>query len=167
MNFISSGLPLLVSTLLLCLSNSSMDVQTTTRKRNALWLSPISPILDAPRRATPWFPTSERLEDYGSNPFNNRGSYQARNPTVTCSRLYYPADARETNLPGRASKGYGGYGGNGGLRQYYGYWQPDYQGQRNRGYGYYTNTDYYGLPRSQQAARGQYINALRSYRGYD
>uniref|UniRef100_A0A1A9VF92 Uncharacterized protein n=1 Tax=Glossina austeni TaxID=7395 RepID=A0A1A9VF92_GLOAU len=83
------------------------------------------------------------------------------------SRLYYPADARETNYPGRASKGYGGYGGNGGLRQYYGYWQPDYQGQRNRGYGYNTNTDYYGLPRSQQAARGQYINALRNYRGYD
>ncbi|KAI9587118.1 hypothetical protein GQX74_002965 [Glossina fuscipes] len=83
------------------------------------------------------------------------------------SRLYYAADARETNLAERTSKGYGGYGGNGGLRQYYGYWQPDYQGQRNRGYGYYTNTDYYGLPRSQHGTRGQYINALRNYRGYD
>ncbi|KAL9909360.1 uncharacterized protein ACN427_004566 [Glossina fuscipes fuscipes] len=165
MNFVSSALPLLVSTLLLCLSNSSMDVPT--RKRSALFLSPISADLDAPRRSTQWFPTADRVEDYGNYPFNSRGNYQAHNPTVTCSRLYYAADARETNLAERTSKGYGGYGGNGGLRQYYGYWQPDYQGQRNRGYGYYTNTDYYGLPRSQHGTRGQYINALRNYRGYD
>uniref|UniRef100_A0A1B0G365 Uncharacterized protein n=1 Tax=Glossina morsitans morsitans TaxID=37546 RepID=A0A1B0G365_GLOMM len=157
MNFISSALPLLVSTLLTneLVASVSENIVPSPQK--------IPQILNSDS----WFPTPERLEDYGNNPFNNRDRYQAHNPTMTCSRLYYPVDARETNLPGRASKGYGGYGGNGGLRQYYGYWQPDYQGQRNRGYGYYTNTDYYGLPRSQQAARGQYINAVRNYRGYD
>lgn len=29
------------------------------------------------------FPTPERLEDYGNNPFNNRDRYQAHNPTMT------------------------------------------------------------------------------------
>ncbi|XP_060654080.1 prisilkin-39 isoform X1 [Drosophila nasuta] len=61
---------------------------------------------------------------------------------------YYPT----TNILGTAGYGgYGGYGGNGGLRQYSGYWQPDYTGQRNRGYGYYRQTDRYGLPPGQWA----------------
>ena len=55
---------------------------------------------------------------------------------------YYPPT---TNVLGGGYGGYGGYGGNGGLRQYYGYWDPNYVGRRNRGYGYYENSNTYGF----------------------
>ncbi|XP_015043111.2 prisilkin-39 isoform X1 [Drosophila pseudoobscura] len=80
---------------------------------------------------------------------------------------YYPT----TNILGSQGgyAGYGGYGGNGGLRQYSGYWQRDYQGQRNRGYGYYENTDRLGLPehRQQTPDRSYGYGSSSSYRGYD
>lgn len=38
--------------------------------------------------------------------------------------------------------GYGGYSGNGALRQFLGYWYPDYLGQRNRGNSDYGNNGY-------------------------
>ncbi|XP_053953196.1 prisilkin-39 [Anastrepha ludens] len=82
---------------------------------------------------------------------------------------YYPNTGTGTNILG-GNGGYGGYGGNGGLNQYYGYWNPNYAGQRNRGYGYYANTDRYGLPRYDggyndrpYVGRGIY----GAYRGYD
>uniref|UniRef100_W8BT41 Prisilkin-39 n=1 Tax=Ceratitis capitata TaxID=7213 RepID=W8BT41_CERCA len=82
---------------------------------------------------------------------------------------YYPGTSTGTNILG-GNGGYGGYGGNGGLPQYYGYWNPEYSGQRNRGYGYYANTDRYGLPRYDGGyndrpydGRGGY----GTYRGYD
>ncbi|XP_022222775.2 prisilkin-39 isoform X1 [Drosophila obscura] len=92
---------------------------------------------------------------------------------------YYPT----TNILGSQGgyAGYGGYGGNGGLRQYSGYLQRDYQGQRNRGYGYYENTDRLGLPEHRQqspdrsygysgygSSNGSGSNyGSSSYRGYD
>lgn len=46
---------------------------------------------------------------------------------------------------GYGSSGYGNYNSNGALRQFLGYWYPDYLGQRNRENSYYGNNDYYGL----------------------
>ncbi|XP_017485200.1 PREDICTED: prisilkin-39-like [Rhagoletis zephyria] len=80
---------------------------------------------------------------------------------------YYPNTG--TNILG-GNGGYGGYGGNGGLNQYYGYGNPLYAGQRNRGYGYYADTDRYGLPRYDGGYNDRpYVGrgAYGSYRGYD
>uniref|UniRef100_A0A1A9X2X7 Uncharacterized protein n=1 Tax=Glossina brevipalpis TaxID=37001 RepID=A0A1A9X2X7_9MUSC len=166
MNFISSTLSLLVSTLLLRLTISNIDAQMMIKKRNAISLSPILSAFDSPGSATQWFHMADRLDGYGNYPFNNKDNYQGYNSTKTW--ICYLPDTRDANLAaGGINGGYGGYGGNGGLRQYYGYWQPDYQGQRNRGYGYYTNSNYYGLPRPQYGRSGQYVDAIRSYRGYD
>ncbi|XP_067647455.1 keratin-associated protein 19-2 [Eurosta solidaginis] len=82
---------------------------------------------------------------------------------------YYPG-SQGTNILG-GNGGYGGYGGNGGLNQYYGYKNPLYSGQRNRGYGYYKNTDRYGLPRYDGGYNDRPYVGGRSvygaYRGYD
>ncbi|EDW69723.2 prisilkin-39 isoform X1 [Drosophila virilis] len=74
---------------------------------------------------------------------------------------YYPT----TNILGTA--GYGGYGGNGGLRQYAGYWQPEYSGQRYRGYGYYQDTDRFGLPPARERDYYRDRSNYGGYRGYD
>ncbi|EDV40343.1 uncharacterized protein Dana_GF10461, isoform A [Drosophila ananassae] len=95
---------------------------------------------------------------YGSSNVYSSQGYVPNN-YYSGSSSYYPT----TNILGtQGYGGYGGYGGNGGLRQYSGYWQRDYQGQRNRGYGYYSDTDRYGLPQSRNRSYGSY-----SYRGYD
>ncbi|KAM7357187.1 uncharacterized protein ACRADG_002658 [Cochliomyia hominivorax] len=89
----------------------------------------------------------------GKYPVTNTGTYYPNSN-------YYPTTGTGTNILGGGYGGYGGYGGNGGLQQYYGYWNPNYTGQRNLGYGYYTNTDQYGLPK-YSTDRVSY-----SYRGY-
>ncbi|KAH8361639.1 hypothetical protein KR084_012010 [Drosophila pseudotakahashii] len=110
---------------------------------------------------------------YGSNTFYpNQGSYGygSSNYYPTQGYNYYSTSSYPTtNILGSQGGsgyngygGYGGYGGNGGLRQYSGYWQRDYQGQRNRGYGYYDDTDRFGLPSSRD--RGY---SSSSYRGYN
>ncbi|XP_037719921.1 shematrin-like protein 1 isoform X1 [Drosophila subpulchrella] len=104
---------------------------------------------------------------YGSATYYpNQGSYGSSNyiPTQGYPQ-YYSNSYPTTNILGSQGGGYGGYGGyggNGGLRQYSGYWQRDYQGQRNRGYGYYDDTDRFGLPFSRDRGYGS-----NSYRGYN
>lgn len=58
--------------------------------------------------------------------------------------------------------GVGGYGGNGGFSQYMGYNNPNYNGQRNLGYGYYRNSDSYGFTPSRDL---NYLSGT-GYRGY-
>lgn len=120
---------------------------------------------------------------YYPNNYGGSGSYY---PSTVGSGYYYPSSGNgyypstgngyypTTNILGTAGYGgYGGYGGNGGLRQYSGYWQPDYSGQRNRGYGYYAQTDRFGLPPMRERDynyrdRGQsYGGGGGGYRGYD
>uniref|UniRef100_A0A1L8EIS6 Putative secreted protein n=1 Tax=Haematobia irritans TaxID=7368 RepID=A0A1L8EIS6_HAEIR len=99
-----------------------------------------------------------------STTYGNAGYYP--------SSTYYPTSGTNM-LGGTGNGGYGGYGGNGGLHQYYGYWNPNYVGRRNLGYGYYKNTDRYGLPKlikehrynsARQETEGM---TSRSCRGYD
>ncbi|TDG47127.1 hypothetical protein AWZ03_006392 [Drosophila navojoa] len=104
---------------------------------------------------------------YPSSTYNGAGFYPSTGGGYYPSSGYYPT----TNILGTSGYGgYGGYGGNGGLRQYSGYWQPEYSGQRYRGYGYYRNTDRYGLPiareRDYYRDRGSY-GSYGGYRGYD
>ncbi|XP_058986391.1 prisilkin-39 isoform X1 [Musca domestica] len=110
-----------------------------------------------------YYPTNSYPNSgYPSSGWNNAGSYY---PTNT----YYPSGTGTNILPGNG--GYGGYGGNGGLRQYSGYWNPNYHGRRNLGYGYYKNTDRYGLPKlkskAQYTSRQDADCMPHSYRGYD
>ncbi|XP_013116141.1 prisilkin-39 isoform X1 [Stomoxys calcitrans] len=102
---------------------------------------------------------------YSSTSWNNAGY----NPSST----YYPSTGTNI-LGGTGNGGYGGYGGNGGLRQYNGYWNPNYVGRRNLGYGYYKNTDRYGLPKLVKehrygggGGRQESDQVPHSYRGYD
>ncbi|XP_070142081.1 keratin-associated protein 19-2 isoform X1 [Drosophila kikkawai] len=102
---------------------------------------------------------------YGSSSFYPSQGYGSTN--YYPSQGYYPSSGYypTTNILGTQGGGYGGYGGyggNGGFRQYSGYWQRDYQGQRNRGYAYYDDTDRYGLPLSRDRGYGS-----SSYRGYN
>uniref|UniRef100_A0A6P4F1P5 Prisilkin-39 isoform X1 n=1 Tax=Drosophila rhopaloa TaxID=1041015 RepID=A0A6P4F1P5_DRORH len=105
---------------------------------------------------------------YGSaSYYPNQGGYVSSNyyPSQGYGSVnYYPTSSYPTTnilgSQGGGYGGYGGYGGNGGLRQYSGYWQRDYQGQRNRGYGYYDDTDRFGLPYSRD-------RASNFYRGYN
>ncbi|XP_073837471.1 uncharacterized protein isoform X1 [Musca autumnalis] len=99
---------------------------------------------------------------YPNAGWNSGGSYY---PTNT----YYPSGTGTNILGGNG--GYGGYGGNGGLPQYSGYWNPNYHGRRNLGYGYYKNTDRYGLPKLTKAASynsHQESDCIpQSHRGYN
>lgn len=118
---------------------------------------------------TGYYPSSSG--GYYPNTGWNGGSYPTTNvgsgyyPTNT----YYPSTGSGTNILGGGNGGYGGYGGNGGFRQYSGYWEPNYMGQRNRGFGYYTNTDLYGLPKanSDRYASIDRNRMPNSFRGYD
>lgn len=58
--------------------------------------------------------------------------------------------------------GYGGYSGNGGLPSYLGYYDQDYQGHRNLGYGYHRGTDAFGFFRPREP-----IPRVNGFRGYD
>ncbi|XP_037935453.1 prisilkin-39-like [Teleopsis dalmanni] len=112
--------------------------------------------------------TSWTGSSYPNVYYNNPGSYYpSTSGTYYPTSGYYPTG---TNILG-GNGGYGGYGGNGGLGQYYGYWNKDYTGARNRGYGYYTDTDRYGLPtrdRSDYYGREMDRDYGRgSYRGFD
>ncbi|EDX09321.1 prisilkin-39 isoform X1 [Drosophila simulans] len=104
---------------------------------------------------------------YGSTTYYpNQGSYGSAGYYPTQGYNYYSTSSYPTTnilgSQGGGYGGYGGYGGNGGFRQYSGYWQRDYQGQRNRGYGYYDDTDRLGLPISRDRSYGS-----SSYRGYN
>ncbi|XP_017058870.1 prisilkin-39 isoform X1 [Drosophila ficusphila] len=122
-------------------------------------------------------PTTGYYPGYNTNYYGSSGYYPGSGygstyyPSYGTNTYYstqgynYPTSSYPTtNILGSQGGygGYGGYGGNGGLRQYSGYWQRDYQGQRNRGYGYYDDTDRYGLPLSRDRAYGS-----NSYRGYN
>ncbi|KAI8126274.1 hypothetical protein CVS40_3617 [Lucilia cuprina] len=98
----------------------------------------------------------------GKYPITNTGGYYPNNN-------YYPNTGTGTNILGGGYGGYGGYGGNGGLQQYSGYWDPNYSGRRNLGYGYYRNTDIYGLPKatSDQYGSRERDRVSYSYRGYE
>lgn len=68
-----------------------------------------------------------------------------------------------TNFIGQGGYGgYGGFGGNGGLPSYYGYNTNDYYGNRNIGYGYYSNTNLNGFPRTYTSP-----SIISGYRGYN
>ncbi|KAH8378757.1 hypothetical protein KR009_001231, partial [Drosophila setifemur] len=117
----------------------------------------------------PSYPSYTNTGYGSSNYYPNTGYYGSSNyyPSQTYgSTNYYPNSGYPTTnilgSQGAGYGGYGGYGGNGGFRQYSGYWQPEYQGQRNRGYGYYSDTDRFGLPMSRDRSYGS-----NSYRGYD
>ncbi|KAH8270606.1 hypothetical protein KR018_012220 [Drosophila ironensis] len=123
------------------------------------------------RPSTGYYPSYPNYPSYygSSNYYPNTGYYGSSNYYTNqgYGSNYYPGSGGgyypSTNILGtQGYGGYGGYGGNGGLRQYSGYWQRDYQGQRNRGYGYYSDTDRFGLPVSGDRSYGSY-----SYRGYD
>lgn len=97
--------------------------------------------------------------NYNTGYYPSVGKYPSTG-TYYPNNNYYPPSGPGTNILGGGGGygGYGGYGGNGGLQQYYGYWNPSYTGQRNLGYGYYSNTDQYGLPK--------YTTNSQYYRGY-
>ncbi|XP_065360133.1 uncharacterized protein LOC135954016 [Calliphora vicina] len=100
----------------------------------------------------------------GKYPITNNGGYYPNN------NYYPPTTGTGTNiLGGSGYGGYGGYGGNGGLQQYYGYLDPNYSGRRNLGYGYYTNTNSYGLPKTTNDHYGsrERDRVTYSYRGYE
>lgn len=128
------------------------------------------------RPSTGYYP-STGTGYYPSTNYGNSGYYPSTGAGVGGSGYYYPSSGGAyyptTNILGSSGGygGYGGYGGNGGLRQYSGYWQPDYNGQRNRGYGYYSQTDRFGLPPAARERDRDYNYRDRvyggGYRGYD